>query len=81
MSLGHFTRDSADTVNLRGSDLPVGSANWPELQGNDLLSPQRASSFTASFESPNHTGTCVKCMSATLMDVSTRDRRFIRARK
>ena len=38
MSLGHFTHDSADTVNLRGSDLPVGSANWPELQGNDLLS-------------------------------------------
>ena len=57
MSLGRFTRDSADTVNVRGSDLPVGSANWPELQGNDLLSPQRASSFTASFESPNHTGT------------------------
>ena len=54
VSLGHFTRDSADTVNLRGSDLPVGSANWPELQGNDLLSPQRASSFTASFESLNH---------------------------
>ena len=57
VSLGHFTHDSADTVNLRGSYLPVGSTNWPELQGNDLLSPQTASSFTASFESPNHTGT------------------------
>ena len=32
VSLGHFTRDSADTVNLRDSDLPVVSTNWPELQ-------------------------------------------------
>ena len=56
MSLGHFTRDSAETVNLRGSDQPVGSVNWADLQGVDPTSPERASSFSSSFENPNNAG-------------------------
>ena len=56
MSLGHFTRESAETINLRGSYVQGGK--W-EDEANYHTAAQRAASFNTSYEPPSNAGTSV----------------------
>ena len=57
MSLGHFARESAETINLRGSYVQGG--NWEGDEANYHTAAQRAASFNTSYEAPSNTGMSV----------------------
>lgn len=56
MSLGDFSRDSAETINLRGSDIQ--GRKW-EDEANHHTAAQRAASFNTSYEAPSNAGMSV----------------------